>query len=102
MKEIWSLQPRFDQRSGKRPFALLEHPRFRAAYDFLVLRAESGEAPTELGGWWRRFMEAEPGAPARAAAAGGRAARRSAGAAAGRKKAPAGAAAARRRPPERA
>jgi poly(A) polymerase len=60
MKEIWSLQPRFDQRSGKRPFAVLAHPRFRAAYDFLVLRTESGEAPAELGGWWRRFVEADP------------------------------------------
>jgi poly(A) polymerase len=60
MKEIWSLQPRFDQRSGKRPFAVLAHPRFRAGYDFLVLRAESGEAALELAGWWRRFVEAEP------------------------------------------
>jgi poly(A) polymerase len=60
MKEIWSLQPRFDQRSGKRPFTVLAHPRFRAAYDFLLLRAESGETPAELGGWWRRFVEADP------------------------------------------
>ena len=60
MKEIWSLQPRFDSRSGKRPFALLEHPRLRAAYDFLLLRAESGEAPGELAEWWRRFIEGTP------------------------------------------
>jgi poly(A) polymerase len=60
MKEIWSLQPRFEQRSGKRAFAVLEHPRLRAAYDFLQLRAESGEAPMELADWWRRFMEATP------------------------------------------
>jgi poly(A) polymerase len=58
MKEIWSLQPRFEARSGKRPFALLEHPRLRAGYDFLALRAESGEAPMEMADWWRRFMEA--------------------------------------------
>ena len=38
IKEIWSLQPRFEQRAGSRPFRLLEHPRFRAAYDFLALR----------------------------------------------------------------
>jgi poly(A) polymerase len=56
MKEIWSLQPRFEQRSGRRPYAVLEHPRFRAAYDFLMLRAESGEAPGELVDWWRRFQ----------------------------------------------
>ena len=60
MKEIWTLQPRFEQRSGRRPFAVLEHPRLRAGYDFLMLRAESGEVPTELVDWWRRFMEAEP------------------------------------------
>jgi poly(A) polymerase len=58
MKEIWSLQPRFEHRSGKRPFALLEHPRLRAGYDFLQLRAESGEASIELVDWWRRFMDA--------------------------------------------
>ncbi|HKO88258.1 MAG TPA: polynucleotide adenylyltransferase PcnB, partial [Burkholderiales bacterium] len=44
MKEIWSLQPRLEQRSGRRPFSLLEHPRLRAGYDFMMLRAESGEA----------------------------------------------------------
>ena len=60
MKEIWSLQPRFEQRSGKRPLGLLTHPRFRAGYDFLCLRAESGEVPSELALWWRRFDEAEP------------------------------------------
>lgn len=60
MKEIWTLQPRFEQRSGRRPFALLEHPRLRAGYDFLMLRVESGEAPAELVDWWRRFMEAGP------------------------------------------
>jgi len=60
MKEIWSLQPRFENRSGKRPYALLEHPRLRAAYDFLGLRAESGEVERELAEWWRRFMEGTP------------------------------------------
>jgi poly(A) polymerase len=60
IKEIWSLQPRFEQRAGTRPFRLLEHPRFRAAYDFLMLRAESGEAAAELGEWWTRFQDAGP------------------------------------------
>lgn len=55
MKEIWAMQPRFEQRSGKRPFALLEHPRYRAAYDFLLLRCESGEIENELGVWWTAF-----------------------------------------------
>ncbi|MFO7542824.1 MAG: polynucleotide adenylyltransferase PcnB [Thiobacillus sp.] len=58
MKEIWGLQPRFLQRGGQRPHRLLEHPRFRAAYDFLLLRAESGEVETELGDWWTRFQDA--------------------------------------------
>jgi poly(A) polymerase len=58
MKEIWTLQPRFSQRAGQRPFRLLAHPRFRAAYDFLLLRAKSGEAATELAEWWTRFQDA--------------------------------------------
>jgi poly(A) polymerase len=58
IKEIWSVQPRFEQRSGRRPYAVLEHPRFRAAFDFMMLRAESGEASGELVEWWRRFQDA--------------------------------------------
>ena len=58
MKEIWGLQPRFEMRVGKRPFGLLEHPRYRAAYDFLLLRCESGEIPAELGEWWTNFAQA--------------------------------------------
>jgi poly(A) polymerase len=59
MKEIWSLQVRFEQRSGSRPYRLLTHPRFRAGYDFILLRAESGEIPTELGEWWTTFQTAD-------------------------------------------
>lgn len=59
MREIWGLQPRFEQRAGKRPFGLLAHPRYRAGYDFLLLRCESGEVPAELGTWWTTFAEAE-------------------------------------------
>ena len=58
MKEIWGLQPRFEQRAGKRPFGILEHPRYRAAYDFLLLRCESGEIDVELGEWWTQFADA--------------------------------------------
>ena len=58
MKEIWGMQPRFEQRAGKRPFGILEHPRYRAAYDFLLLRCESGELPMELGEWWTEFADA--------------------------------------------
>lgn len=59
MREIWALQPRFEQRSGKRPYRLLAHPRFRAGYDFLLLRCASGEAEAALGEWWRRFQHAD-------------------------------------------
>ena len=60
MKELWLLQPRFLQRGGHRPFRLLEHPRFRAAYDFFALRAESANAPREVAEWWERFQDASP------------------------------------------
>ena len=59
MKEIWSMQPRFLSRSGKRPFRLLEHPRFRAAYDFLLLCCENAEVEAELGNWWTAFQNAD-------------------------------------------
>jgi len=49
---------RFEQRAGQRPFRLLEQVRFRAAYDFLLLRCASGEVPDELGLWWDEFQEA--------------------------------------------
>jgi len=58
IKEIWSLQPRFEQRAGARPYRLLEHERFRAAYDFLDLRGASGEVPRSLVDWWTRFQDA--------------------------------------------
>ena len=58
MKEIWGMQPRFEQRAGKRPFGVLTHPRYRAGYDFLLLRCESGELPMELGNWWTDFADA--------------------------------------------
>jgi poly(A) polymerase len=58
MREIWFLQPRFEQRSGRRPFRLLEQERFRSGYDFLLLRCDSGEVDAEVGQWWTRFQRA--------------------------------------------
>ena len=58
MKEIWLLQQRFEQRAGQRPFRLLEQPRFRAGFDFLLLRCASGEVDQELGLWWDEFQDA--------------------------------------------
>jgi poly(A) polymerase len=52
VEEIWAMQPRFVQRTKKRAFRLLEHPRFRAAYDFLVLRSDESPEVAELAAWW--------------------------------------------------
>jgi poly(A) polymerase len=52
MREIWLMQPRFEQQSDGRARRLMGHPRFRAAYDFLLLRAEVGEVPQALADWW--------------------------------------------------
>ncbi len=59
MREIWSLQPRFERRNGQAPFRLLEHMRFRAAYDFLLLRCDTDGAEAELGKWWTDFQDAD-------------------------------------------
>ncbi len=52
MRELLMLQPRFNRRSGVKALSILQHPRFRAAYDFLVLRAQVGAADPELAQWW--------------------------------------------------
>lgn len=59
LREIWSLQLRLPQRQGQKAFELLGHPRFRAAYDFVLLREESGESLDGLGAWWTRFQDAD-------------------------------------------
>jgi poly(A) polymerase len=60
MRDIWMLQLRLENKGGRRSVRLLGHPRFRAAYDFLLLRAEAGEVPDELGEWWTEFQQAAP------------------------------------------
>ena len=67
MREIWLLQPRLEHRQGRRPLALIAHPRFRAAYDFLLLRAEAGEVDPEIGEWWTRFQDVDGAERARMA-----------------------------------
>ena len=64
IKDIWALQPRFEKRAGKTPYRLLEQPRYRAGWDFLRLRAQSGEIPMELPDWWDAFADANPDARA--------------------------------------
>src|SRR5690606_16153426 len=58
VREIWDLQHRLTQRSGMRAIRLLDHPRFRAAYDFLLMREEAGEKLDGLGSWWTHFQAA--------------------------------------------
>ncbi|MGH8279150.1 MAG: polynucleotide adenylyltransferase PcnB [Gammaproteobacteria bacterium] len=65
--EMYQMQARFLQRQGKRPVRLLTHPRFRFAYDFLMLRAAAGEADPELATWWTEAQTA--GVPGEAPAA---------------------------------
>ncbi len=58
MREIWVMQPRLEKRA-RTAYHLLEHLRFRAGYDFLLLRCEAGEVPAEVGEWWTRFIDAD-------------------------------------------
>ena len=59
MREIWMLQPRFEKRLGSTPFGLVEQPRFRAAFDFMRLRADIGEVDVVLADWWQEFSMAD-------------------------------------------
>ena len=56
MRDIWDMQQRLPQRRGKRANQLLEHPRFRAGYDFLLLRETAGELEPGLGEWWTEYQ----------------------------------------------
>ncbi|MEO5811976.1 MAG: polynucleotide adenylyltransferase PcnB [Rhodanobacter sp.] len=60
MEEIWALQPRFEQIQRKRVFRLMAHPRFRAAFDFLLLRSGESPAVAELGQWWEHAQQLPP------------------------------------------
>ena len=60
MREIWSMQPRFEKRVGRYPYRLIESPRFRAGYDFMLLRCATGELNSAIGEWWTDFIVADP------------------------------------------
>jgi poly(A) polymerase len=66
MQEIWALQARLSNTRGKRPKRLLAHPRFRAAYDFLLLRAAAGEVDPALADWWTARQAEDGETPAAA------------------------------------
>jgi len=57
VREMFALQPRLEHPRGRRTLRVLEHPRFRAAYDLLLLRAQYGLAPQEMAQWWTRLQE---------------------------------------------
>lgn len=58
IREIWDMQERLPRRQGKRADLLLENPRFRAGYDFLLLREDAGEKTGGLGDWWTDYQDA--------------------------------------------
>ena len=60
MRELLALQPRFHRREGRRALGFLAHPRFRAAYDFLVLRAEAGGEDPAVARWWTEIQSLSP------------------------------------------
>lgn len=60
-REIWALQPRLKRNKGKRALAVLKHQRFRAAYDFLLLRTQAGEDYQALVDWWTQIQEQDEG-----------------------------------------
>lgn len=59
MHDVWLLQGRLERRTGKSPFSVAQHPRYRAAYDFLLLRSQSGEVPESLPQWWDSFASGD-------------------------------------------
>ncbi|HSG88691.1 MAG TPA: polynucleotide adenylyltransferase PcnB [Pseudomonadales bacterium] len=59
IRETWELQPRLESVSTRRVASLLEHPRFRAAYDFLVIRERAGQDTGGMGDWWTRYQDAD-------------------------------------------
>tara|TARA_R110000868_G_scaffold106234_2_gene291394 strand:- start:5949 stop:7301 length:1353 start_codon:yes stop_codon:yes gene_type:complete len=59
MREIWELQLRLPKIQSRKAKELLEHPRFRAAYDFLLLREQSGEDLQGVGDWWTDLQKRE-------------------------------------------
>ncbi|MFO1424566.1 MAG: polynucleotide adenylyltransferase PcnB [Candidatus Competibacteraceae bacterium] len=66
MREIWELQQRLTVITGKRALRLLDHPRFRAGYDFLLLRAEADEQAAALADWWTQLLALDPAGRAQA------------------------------------
>ena len=62
MREIWVMQPRFEKRTGSAPWGMVDQARFRAAFDFMRLRADIGEVEELLADWWQEFSMADDNA----------------------------------------
>ncbi|ORU90569.1 MAG: poly(A) polymerase [Cycloclasticus sp. symbiont of Poecilosclerida sp. M] len=60
MREVWALQPRFHKRIGVRCIRFMDHPRFRAAYDFMLLRSKHGEISPNIADWWTKIQTLTP------------------------------------------
>lgn len=60
IKEIWILQRPMEHRKPKQIDRVLAHPRFRAAYDFLLLRSEMGEVSPAIVQWWTDIQLLDP------------------------------------------
>ncbi|CAB3769921.1 polynucleotide adenylyltransferase PcnB [Paraburkholderia humisilvae] len=72
MREIWGLQLRLERRTGRSALKLIEHQRFRAGYDFLLLRCESGELDESVAAWWTEFIDGDAAARETLLAQGGK------------------------------
>ena len=60
-REIWGLQYRLKHNKGSKPYRLVSHPKFRAGYDFMLMRSQAGEHLQELVDWWSTFIESNNG-----------------------------------------
>lgn len=59
IRQIWAMQILFEQKNPERVLSVVSHFRFRAAYDFLLLRARCGDAESSLAAWWTSFYQAD-------------------------------------------
>ena len=57
IKDIWSLQLKLETRLGHQPYKILNHPRFRAAYDFLLIREQAANDKQGMGDWWNQIQK---------------------------------------------
>ena len=59
IKDIWYLQLKLNDRLKNNPNKIIKHPRFRAGYDFLLIREKASKDKSDLGKWWTSFQHAD-------------------------------------------